>query len=135
MQSIFFKKVCTYQTHTLFTVESYSVLFAVFSFVIPDDEKIDWDTAAMRNILLLVVFIQLFTSINMWVMRMNYYFILFIPALIPKIIRAAKPQYRQLAFWGELVLVVFFTAYFFYGAYFGGDGLEIFPYVPFWAET
>lgn len=108
------------------------ILFAVFSYVILDEKKADYDTIALRNILLTVVFIQFFATINTVAMRMNYYFLIFIPILIPKIIHYARSGYQLLAREASIIMCIFFSFYFIINGYKGEDILQIFPYVPFW---
>ena len=108
------------------------VLFAVFSYIVADEERMDQDTVAMRNFLIFSIFIQFFASLNTVAMRFNYYFLLFIPVLIPKVIRYAKRRYEEVAKLSYVVMFFFFTAYFFVNAYTGADIMHVYPYVPFW---
>lgn len=110
------------------------VLLAVYAFVIPDEGKMDADMMAYRNILLLTIVIQCFAPIHSLAMRMNYYFLLFVPLLIPKIAGRSAKRYYSIANLSVAVLTLFFTFYFFRNAYTGADILQVFPYVPFWSE-
>lgn len=110
------------------------LLFLVYSFVVPDERKMNKVTSGMRNILFLCCLMQCFAPINNIAMRMNYYFLLFVPLLIPKIINCAKDDFLVIAQYSKWIMVVFFTFYFFYNAYNGADILQIYPYVPFWEE-
>ena len=105
------------------------VLFAVYAFVIPDEDQMDADAYALRNILILAVFLQCFAPVHTLAMRVNYYFLLFIPVLIPKIARRAKPVWRFAAQVSVMVMVVFFTILFFMQGHLGDDDLNVFPYV------
>ena len=107
-------------------------LFAVFSFVIPDDSKLDEETIGLRNFLLLSVALQLFAPLHTIAMRMNYYYLAFIPLLIPKIISIKSERFGQIALIGRHIMVAFFLVYFFYNAYTGGNNLKVFPYHFFW---
>ena len=122
---------------TVTSTGAYTVLillfvFAAYSYIIPDEKTLDPETLGLRNILLLCVAIQSFAPVNTIAMRMNYYFLIFIPILIPKIAKAAKPNYKKLASMSIVVMNLVFTAWFFYNAYYGGDVLNVFPYIPFW---
>ena len=64
-------------------------------------------------------------------MRMNYYYIIFIPVLIPKIIQCRSEKFGNVAILGRHCMVVFFILYFFFDAKPGG-GLHTFPYRFFW---
>lgn len=108
------------------------ILLAVLSYAVTDEAELDQDALAMRNLLLLSVFLQGFASINSIAMRFNYYFLPFIPILIPKIVNRSSVAYAQIALIASYVLVAFFTFYFFYNAYTGADALNVFPYVAYW---
>lgn len=107
------------------------VIFSVFSFVIPDEKNLDADTIGMRNFLLLATLIQLFAPLNSLAMRMGYYYIIFIPILIPKIIKASSIKWKQVAELSKYIMVVFFIAYFFITAP-KANLLDTFPYHFFW---
>lgn len=112
------------------------ILFAVFSHVIPDEAKMDQEMLGLRNLLLVAVLIQCFAPLHNLAMRMNYYYILFIPVLIPKVIKAAKDDYVQVATTAKHVMCAFFTVYFLIGIYnsyvTGISALDTVPYIPFW---
>lgn len=112
------------------------VLFALFSFIYPDENTMDEETFGLRNYLVFAVFIQCFADVHTLAMRMNYYFILFIPLLLPKVLKHTKSSFRNLVPFTEGVLVVFFTLYYLYTVYRGSStgisALDTFPYVPFW---
>lgn len=121
---------------TIKSTGAYTMLFlfiilAVFSFVIPGDTKPDDETIGLRNLLLLAIAIQMFAPLHTLAMRMNYYYIIFIPLLIPKIIDCRCERWEQIAVAGRHVMVVFFAVYFFISASNGG-GLRVFPYHFFW---
>ena len=110
------------------------VLFLLFAFILPDERKLSDEVRGLRSILVLVVAVQLFAPISQMVMRIDYYFIIFIPLLIPKIIKSAKVEYKSLASLANIIMSGFFIAYFFLNAYTGADILQVFPYVPIWAS-
>ena len=105
-------------------------IFTVFSFVIPDENKLDSETIGLRNFLLLCLVLQMFAPLHSIAMRMNYYYIIFIPLLLPKIIEARSDRWGEVALVGRHVMVVFFLVYFFFSA--RGGGLHVFPYHFFW---
>jgi len=115
-----------------YTVLILLFVFALYAYILPDEKQLDAETLGLRNILLLCVAIQSFAPVNTIAMRMNYYFLIFVPILIPKIAQAAKPHYKKLAGMSVVVMNLVFTAWFFYNAYRGGDMLNVFPYIPFW---
>ncbi len=115
-----------------YTILILLIIFDIFSFTIPDKKKMDKEVIGFRNLLLLATLFQMFVSINMNVMRLNYYALLFIPILIPKIITNTKESYKKLSQFALIIMVVFFMTYFIYNGYVGNNNLDIFPYVPFW---
>lgn len=113
------------------------ILFAVFtafSFIIPDERSIDSEVIGLRNYLLLALVIQMFAPLHTLAMRMNYYFIIFIPLLIPKIIECRSKRWNQVAIAARHIMVVFFALYFIYSASRGG-ALHVFPYHFFWENV
>ncbi len=112
------------------------IAFAVMSYVIPDEKKMDKETMGLRNFLLLSVVLQSFASVHILAMRMNYYFILFIPVLLAKIVEIPKKRFSQFAQAAKIGLTAFFTLYFLYTLYraytTGSSTLSTMPYVPFW---
>ena len=107
------------------------IIFALFSYVIPEEETLDPDTAGMRNFLLLSVAIQMFAPLHNLAMRMNYYYIAFIPLLIPRIIHYRSAQMAQVAIIARHIMVIFFVIYFFVVAP-SDNLLHTFPYQFFW---
>ena len=110
-------------------------LFTVFAFLIPDETKLDKETIGLRNFLLLALLLQMFAPLHTLAMRMNYYYIIFVPLLLPKIIEAKSDQWQQVAVVGRYVMVVFFLIYFFITNANGGGGLNVFPYHFFWENV
>ena len=108
------------------------VIFAVFAFLIPDEAALDKETIGLRNFLLFSLVLQMFAPLHSLAMRMNYYYIIFIPLLIPKIIKARSERWGQIAIFARHIMVVFFLVYFFYNAYVGDNNLHVFPYKFFW---
>jgi hypothetical protein len=67
-------------------------------------------------------------------MRMNYYYIIFIPLLMPRIISCRSHRYSRVAILARHVMVIFFLAYFFITALGSGVNLRVFPYHFFWEK-
>lgn len=107
------------------------VLFATFAFLIPDERQLDDETIGLRNFLLLAIVIQMFAPLHTLAMRMNYYYIIFIPLLMPRIVVLRSKRWSQVAIIGRHVMVVFFLLYFFAVIYRSGV-LHVFPYHFFW---
>lgn len=111
------------------------ILFAVLAFILPDEEKLDGQTAGLRNLMLLAVTLQCFAPVHHLAMRMNYYYIIFIPLLIPRIIDAASDRWRIMARYVTAVFCLFFVGYFvmdLVASLETGGVLHTVPYVPFW---
>lgn len=108
------------------------ILFSVYAYILPEDKELDEDTIALRNILLLAIVIQIFAMLHPLSMRMNYYYLLFVPVLIPKIANRSKKQYDQIARLSVIVMTVYFSYYFLSSVITDKDSLNIFPYIPFW---
>ena len=109
------------------------ILFLVYCFVIPDERKMTTEHQGLRNVLVLITLIQGFASIHTLAMRMNYYFILLIPIIIPKMMKLSKNGNENIVQYSKWIMVFFFTIYFFYSAYSSmGMGLKVFPYVAYW---
>ena len=106
-------------------------VFAVFSFIIPDESKLDEETIGMRNLLLLTLVIQMFAPLNYLAMRMNYYYLIFVPLLIPRVIECSRVKYRSIASAGRIIMLAFFFLYFFATAK-AGSRLHIIPYHFYW---
>lgn len=108
------------------------MIFGIYCYVIPEEKSLDQDTVAMRNILLCSITVQFFAMLHPLSMRFNYYLLLFVPALIPRIAKQSKEKYRQIAKLSEVVMTVYFFYYFLINGIRDNDKFWIFPYVPFW---
>ena len=106
-------------------------IFAVFAFLIPDEALVDDETVGLRNFLLLALVVQMFAPLHHLAMRMSYYYIIFIPLLLPKVIAAKSEKWQQVAVVARHVMVAFFFGYFFINSAGGGD-LDVFPYHFYW---
>ena len=112
------------------------VLFVVISYVLPDENKMDKETLGLRNFLLMAVALQCFVPLNRLAMRLNYYFLIFIPVLIPKILKCCKPAFLQAGALSNWVLSGYFLVYYldklYTGCMTGISSLGTYPYVFFW---
>ena len=109
------------------------IAFAVYSFVVTNDKELDRDVIGLRNILLLAICIQCFAPIHPLAMRMNYYFLPFVPLLLPKVVKQSRPEMKQIVNISVIAMSLFFAAWFLYDVHTDEDILQIFPYVPFWS--
>jgi len=113
------------------------VVFGVYAFLVPEESRMDSDTVGLRNLLVFSIFLQFFAPLNNVAMRMNYYYILFHPLVLPKIANRAKLCNKQIAILSRIVICLFFFFYFIYQGYtFDSDvSIKVFPYIPFWKEV
>ena len=107
-------------------------LFLLFSYIVPDESKMDKETIGLRNIMVLALTMQVFALASPVAMRMNYYNIMLVPLLIPKIINRCHDKNKKTYQYIGLGLIAFFILYYFYKAYTGEDMLQIYPYRGFW---
>ena len=110
-------------------------LFAVFAFIIPDESIMDKETIGLRNFLLLSLALQMFAPLHSLAMRLNYYYIIFIPLLLPKIIGCRSKRWGQVAVVARHIMVIFFLLYFFVNIYTRDNNLNVFPYHFFWENV
>ena len=111
------------------------VLLTVFSFLIPDEKKLNEETVGLRNYLVLTMVLQMFAPLHTLAMRMSYYYMIFVPLLLPKIIKVRSKRWNQVAILGRYVMVVFFLIYFFLIKVNDGGNLNVFPYHFFWESV
>lgn len=128
----------TIKTTGAYTMLILFVMLAVFSYVIPDEKKMDKDALGLRNFMLMAVFLQCFAPVHSLAMRMNYYLILFIPMLIPKVLKCAKSNMAEIAQAAKIVMTVFFLFYYVVDTYVscttGVSSLNTHPYIAFWQQ-
>lgn len=112
------------------------IAFAVFCYVIPDEEKMNRECIGLRNLLLFSVILQCFTPLHSLAMRLNYYYIIFIPMIVTNVLTVQRAAYRQIALWGSRIMTLFFTFDFLYTLYTsyttGISTLNTIPYKFFW---
>lgn len=110
-------------------------LFAIFSFLIPKEDMLGVEGVGLRNLLVLACLFQCFVPLHNLAMRVNYYFIIFIPILMPKVIKAAPRNLDFVARIANVVMSVFFIIFFLIRALSGNVTFEIFPYYFCWEEV
>jgi len=119
-----------------FTMIVLLILFLALSYFLPDETLIDDETLGLRNLLIVALWFQFFAPLHSLAMRFNYYYIIFIPMLIPRIIQHSKVKYRKIGKMAEIVITVYFLYYYLshtYSACVSGiSALDTYPYVPFW---
>ena len=114
----------------------YALLAAAILFITSDNaDALSEDDIGYRNLMLLTVCLQMFSPLSSIAMRMNYYYLIFLPIAVPRLFKRASPKYKQIVSIGCFLLTVFFVVWFFYKAYTGKNLLQIYPYTPFWEGT
>lgn len=108
------------------------IIFGIYCFIFVDKKAVDGEYNGFRNILLLSILLQCFVPINMVVMRLNYYSLLFVPVLITMVPKYSEGKNLKILNLSFIVMIVFFMSYFIYNGYTGNNSLDIFPYIPFW---
>ncbi|MBO5357301.1 MAG: EpsG family protein [Clostridia bacterium] len=121
-----------YEETGAYTMIILFALFFIFSYFVPDEKQMDKETIGLRNLSVLTLMLQIFALANPVAMRMNYYFILFLPILIPKIINRTHERNKQICQFVGFFMTVFFLIYYFYKANVIVDTLNLYPYEPFW---
>lgn len=109
------------------------VALVAISFIFPDSEKLNEDDIGLRNILLLSSILQIFAGVHSIAMRMNYYFLLFVPVAVARCFSKCEKNENP-ALLALLLLTAFTTVYFFYHASTDEDILQVFPYVSMFAR-
>ena len=88
------------------------IAFAALAYILSDEDSMDKETLGLRNFLVLAVVLQCFSPIHMLAMRLNYYFIIFVPVLIPKLLKPTKVFNHEFMFVAKGAMVVFFAGYY-----------------------
>lgn len=128
------KSVALYGTVTetgAYTLFFLYILFSVFVFVVTSVNTRDQETSGLCNYMLIATAIQMFTSIAHGVGRLNMYFIIFIPMLIPKVIECTLPRYRSVVRYANIIMCIFFIVYFFVSLL-STNITNIYPYKLYW---
>ena len=110
-----------------YTVLILLIIFVIYAFFLPDESKMDRDTIAMRNMLIFTLLVQCFAPAHLLVMRVNYYFLPFIPVFVTRVAHRSRYELEQVSTISAIVMVVVFTAWFL-GTMTRGGALGIVPY-------
>ena len=88
----------------------------------------------MRNVLLIATVFQFFVPIHGLIQRASYYFLIFVPISITRVVKAPKRYLKSISDFAVVVMAFFFSIYFFINASFSTDNLlDVFPYKFFWS--
>lgn len=113
----------------------YIILFALFvllAYLITDERNLFGDALGLRNYLLLALVLQCFAPVHTLAMRMNYYFIMFVPMAISQTLNCVSVKNRRIAQLAEYVIVIYFVYYYIDTMYKAcitdGVALGVYPY-------
>ena len=115
-----------------FAVYLFFLICLIISFIYPDEKKISSEIRGLRNVMALMTVIQCFSAIHTLAMRMNYYFIMLFPIIIPKILNIPKKGNENFVKATKCVFVLFLTFFFFYTVCSNMGVKTIFPYRAYW---
>lgn len=104
------------------------VLLSCFMWLIVDDKKRDKEVSGLMNIFLLATGVQMFTSIAHGMSRVNSYYAMFLPLVLPRVFSCTETKYKKIAKTAYYVLCIFFTMYYFFMVVRGAAIYNIFPY-------
>lgn len=102
----------------------------IFSYIFGSKDKKDLKLNAYRNYLLVAIFIQIFASLSNNIMRLGYYYYIFITLLIPHVISRQKNQ--KIKILSYIALVILLVAFFEMQT--GGGYLGVSPYHFYWQK-
>ncbi len=107
-------------------------LFVTLSYIAPVEEELDKETNGLRGIAVLATMLQIFALTSTVAMRMNYYSMMFLPILLPRIINRTTERNKQPYKYIAIIMIIYFIGDYIYGMHTGADILELYPYKPFW---
>lgn len=108
------------------------VLFTLFSYIYADEKRLSQKGFFLRNILVIASFFQLVALINPTMMRINYYFIAFIPLAVPVCLEACSKIASLTVNLLKVAIAIFLTLFYLNRAFYGADNFHIYPYEFFW---
>lgn len=103
-------------------------VLTMISFALPASELLNDNDIGLRNILVLASVLQIFAGVHSIAMRMNYYFLLFVPIAVARCLKKCDRN-KKFADLALISCICFMSVYFFYHAYTDEDILQVFPYV------
>ncbi|MCI8490013.1 MAG: EpsG family protein [Lachnospiraceae bacterium] len=132
-----------YEMYTMSSTGAYGMFFllillSAMVFIITGgtgEAELTRDEIGLRNLLLVSVCLQSFASLSTIAMRLNYYYLIFVPITIPRLLSKSSIRFKQIAKAAEIFLTCFFFLHFIVDMYTSADILEVFPFVPFWQNS
>lgn len=107
-------------------------LFVLLAYLITNERTVVGEALGLRNYLLLALFLQCFAPVHTLAMRMNYYFLMFLPMALSQTLNCASVKNRRIAQLAEYILVIYFVYYYIANVYkmgiIEGQALGVYPY-------
>lgn len=108
------------------------IIFSLTAYIFTDENKMTPKSSLLRNILVTATFFQMVALINPVLMRINYYFIAFVPVAFPICMSLCKDKFKQMIQIMVICIAVILTGYYINRSFYGQDILNIYPYKAFW---
>ena len=104
------------------------VIFYLFIILVGKKDEKNKEILGLRNFLIISIVIQGFASLNDIAMRMNYYYLIYIPILICRTLSNSEKKLQQVVKIAYIVMTIFFITYYYYSAFNGSDILNVYPW-------
>ena len=123
-----FQERYAYTTQTgAYTMLLVFFVFVIYAFVFTNEKKYTHDEKGLRNYLLMALLLQIFALVNSVAMRLNYYYLPFIPIIITQATNRMKIQSKILKICISMSIYVLFICYYLNKSR-TIDSLGIYPY-------
>ena len=109
-------------------------LLLIYCYEIVDEKQLNDDSLGMRNFLLLSFVIQMFSSISSIIMRFNYYYLMFLPISIPRILKKGGVNGRFLSVSAKAITIFLYMLFFVKCMLRRGSTAHYFPYIFMWND-
>ena len=104
------------------------VLLSCFMWLVVDEENRDEEVGGLMNVFLVATGVQMFTSIAHGISRVNSYYAMFLPLVLPRVFSCIETKYKKIAKTAYCVLCIFFTVYYLFMVVRGAAIYNIYPY-------
>jgi hypothetical protein len=111
------------------------MIFTIISYLCTDEHQLTKHAIFLRNILVVASFMQMVALINPVTMRINYYFIAFVPIAVPICLSYCKTKYKAVVNVLCICLAVILTGFYINRAFWGQDVANVYPYEAFWETS
>ena len=128
-----------YETYKMSSTNAYGMLILLVLLTTlcicisnEDVKPLSPNDIGFRNLLLLTTFLQYFASLSPVAMRVNYYYLVFIPLAIDHLMINDNSRNVLVSKLASGAISIILIVYFINNMYVGSDILEIYPYLAFW---